>query len=200
MHALDLVRITPNFSFRDLSDKQGLEPKIYQDMVETWMIRPVEALLKNYPPDSNYRGMAALAIALQFFEQHGEFLTGESSRNRSREFFCRAFDKVFKKGSPPSEMVYKWARCGLFHSACLSHELLIDAAGLGRTTFSNNPMIPGGWLVNPLLLVGEIRSYVEQYRNELESEPNKELAVNFRKRFKDVITEPLNFFGEKLGY
>jgi hypothetical protein len=205
MSALSLVRITPKFSFSDILDKQGLEPKVYQSIVETWMVKPVEALLVNYPPDSDFRGMAALSIALQFFEQHGEFLTGESSSNgKSKKFFCMAFDDVVNSLGvteyPPSDKVYKWARCGLFHSARLSHELLIDAVGLSSSAFSRNPMIYDGWLVNPLMLVVGIRTCVSQYCNELEKEPNNKLAQNFNARFSAVMTEPLKYFAERLDY
>jgi hypothetical protein len=203
---LSHVRLTPSITFADVSVHHDLKSKVnmYVDIVKTWLVAPACILLEEYPPDWNFRGMAALSICLQFFEQHGEFLSGQSSNGRSKVLFCKAYERFViymdstNTSYPEADDIYKWARCGLFHSARLSHRLLIDASGMSSTPFSMNPLIQDGWLVNPLALANCISSYVEKYADELTADSTSELSQNFEATFSRLISEPLRYFESAL--
>lgn len=204
--SLSLVRITPSITFADVSGNhdQTSKARMYVDIVNTWLVEPARILLEEYPPDQNFRGMAALSICLQFFEQHGEFLSGQSSHRQSKVLFCKAYERFVtymnstNTSYPNADDIYKWARCGLFHSARLSHRLLIDALGMSSTPFSMNPLIQDGWLVNPLALANCISSYVEIYAGELTEDSTSELSQNFEVTFSRLISEPLEYFEKVL--
>ena len=88
---------------------------MYVDIVNTWLVEPARLVLEEYPPDQNFRGMAALSICLQFFEQHGEFLSGQPSNGQSKALFCKAYERftTYMNSTntlyPNADDIYKWA-------------------------------------------------------------------------------------------
>lgn len=206
---LNLIRLTPELSFANILDGgRDSYPAAYQNIVDTWLFKPINVLLEEYPPDNKFRGLSAFALALMFFEQHGEFLTGETTRGRSKFRFCLAFDRYLlscgganSNTHPDSKAIYKWARCGLFHSARMSHDLLIDAMGYSETPFCKNPFIKDGWLVNPAALVVSLEKYLSEYVDEVNSSSeDSEVSKNFHATFERIITEPLQHFSNASGF
>ncbi len=202
----NLVRITKDLSFQDLQDGQVNYFDAYQKQVSAWIVSPAR-LLANSKPRNTDNGMALLAIELLFFEAHGQYLTGESSQNKSKRTFCHAFDRFLNflvqeqmanKNilELDSTLVYKWARCGLFHSAKLSNELLVDAVGFCNQPIIKNP-IHGGWLINPWHLIEPLNSYISNYVKELKKDSNSDISKNFNSTFQRLLIEPMEYFCDK---
>jgi hypothetical protein len=200
-----LVRITRSLSFDDLATGKVQPLSVYESLVEDWLLKPAEKMAEAYPEETDH-GMALLAIELMFFEPHGQFLSGQSSKRKSKSTFVLAFDRFrtfleAKKAvgndtrNLSSELIYEWARCGLFHSGVMSSELLVDAYSFGAYCLNVNPIL-GGWLVNPWLLLPELRLYLQSYVNELRQYDigKNELKLNFDETFNRMIKEPMRKF------
>lgn len=203
------VQIAPGLSFADIANERVALPDVYQRLVETWILDTADTLLAGYPPDKKFSGMAALSLLLQFFEPHAEMLKGCPSRKQSREFFCYAFQHFLNeqktegqpsKTKPLPENIYRWARCGLFHNARLSPNLLVDGLGLRHLPFYENPGIQDGWLVNPAAFSQAIRKYLANYTNKIKNNPESDEAKLFIQRMTAVLKEPLDHFRNNMRH
>jgi hypothetical protein len=197
----NLVRITKNLSFGDLKEKSPKE--IYKIQVLDWIIEPSKQLSKLYPDETDH-GMALLAIQLMFFEPHGQFLTGEDSLQQSKKLFVIAFNKfvIFMESRNKveshdnlniSELFYKFARCGLFHSSIMGTEMLVSAIRIQEKVFYKNPII-GGWLVDPWLMLNELEKYLDDYLVKLADDGNSNMLENFNKTYNRLFEKHLSRF------
>lgn len=200
-----IVRITKNLSFDDLLSGSIVPVDAYRTQVRDWILSPARRLSESYPEDTDH-GMALLALELMFFEPHGQFLEGKYEKGRSKHYFCTAFERFrqFLRGRSMStvdtdglrtESIYKWARCGLFHSTLLANELLVDALQFGETSLSKNPIIAGGWLIDPWRMLVELEDYVDSYVSEVRANRDSAIATNFESTFKKLLREPAESFG-----
>lgn len=172
----------------------------YQQQVEAWLLQPAAKLAASRKKGETDQGIALFALELMFFEPHAQYLLGKTSDRASQRFFCQAFTEFLtftaNIGHPAPDgvtptMFYRWARCGLFHSATLDEELLVDAVGFTRKWVERNP-IHGGWLVNPWHLLPLIQQYLTHYVQSVQSAaPDAEVVQNFTKTFDRLIAEPL---------
>ncbi len=196
-----IVRITRNLDFAHV--KCGDVPTIdaYKTLVKEWIIGPAKILAEQQPRNTDH-GMAIWALELMFFEPHGQFL--DHSLKGSRKLFCLGFDRFRNflttegKLSPDTHALetcklYKWARCGLFHSSIMANELLVDAVGHCGKPLAKNSIL-NGWLVDPWLLLGCLDDYLDTYVTEVKSNENSELARNFEHTFEQLFSEPIRRF------
>lgn len=201
---MSLVRITKDLSLEEVH-RGTVDPiNVYTRLVDAWIFEPAKQMTKNYPNETDH-GMALLALLLLYFEPHGQFLTGKSSKGQSKHTFCTAFNAFRTYLSehakiPPetnelsSESFYKWARCGLFHSGRMSSELLVDALGISASCLAKNPIL-GGWLVNPWQLLVHLRNYNEAYGLKLiKADINDRLRTNFLQTYQALVKEPADHF------
>jgi len=188
----NIVRITKDISFDDLQSGKVDSFEVYLSIVNKWILDPAEKIANSYPDSTDF-GMSLLALELMFFEPQGQFLTGKTSNRASKKTFCKAFDHfrdfLFEKQliqnevySLPSESIYKWARCGLFHSGRLANELLVDAIDYTTYCLEKNHIL-NGWLIDPWKLLPVIKLYSEDYISKLKKRDNKELLDNFNSTF-----------------
>lgn len=198
-----IVRITRNLGFDQVQSGAVTPIQAYKIQVKDWIIGPARALATQQPRNTDY-GMAILALELMFFEPHGEFLDGTLSGSKKR--FCAAFDRFRAHlnncgqlgddtAMLASEKVYKWARCGLFHSSLLATELLVDAVDFSRRPLAKNPVLQG-WLVDPWRLLQCLEEYLEAYAKEVELDQSGVLAKNFSSTFTKLFNEPIERFSK----
>ncbi len=196
----NIIRITKEISFSDLQSGKVDPFEVYLSIVKRWILEPAEKIADSYPDNTDF-GMALLALELMFFEPQGQFLTGKSSNHASKKTFCIAFDhfRVFlsekklisqEASSLTSDSIYKWARCGLFHSGRLANDLLVDAIDYSTFCLEKNRIV-NGWLVDPWKLLPAINSYAEDYISMLKKGNDKELLNNFNLTFERLVHHPL---------
>lgn len=202
------IRITRDLSFSDISSGKVSAPEAYRIFVESWLLKPARKVSETYPAETDY-GMALLAILLMFFEPHGQFLTGGLTDRASQRMFVKGFSRfksfLLKRGSIDSDaydldskMIYKWARCGLFHTGILSDELLVyclpeNAKCLGRRRGTAT------WLIDPWKMTGELEEYLNEYVEELSNNSTSQLHVNFRSTFDIFFEDPKKKFLRNYG-
>lgn len=186
-------RITRNISFSDVCSGRLSPIDVYYAQVREWLLNPGTILSEPFNSD---HGMALLSIELLFFEPHAQYLKGQQSSQKSRIFFQEAFDRfldyleaeqlILEHERPDPSSLYKWLRCGLFHSSTVSNEILVDAAFLSKHSISKNRIV-GGWLINPWLLLNQIDRYMQRYVREVKNNPESELSKNFLKTFDRLV-------------
>ena len=196
-----MIRITREISFQDLQDGKISRFEVYAEQVRAWIFRPAKELAGLR--DDTDKGMAVLALLLMFFEPHGQYLSGKDSQSQSGVTFVKAFDR-FVRFLPEGKMMdsegikelsdvfWKFARCGLFHSLTLSDKLMIDALGMQKVSLSKNPCLKNSWLVNPWLLLDDMESYLTSYMQDLNDGKDQKLVNNFRATFERLLVEPVN--------
>ena len=120
---------------------------------------------------------AILNLCLQYFEMYEQFASGQSSKDKSGEFFGRGFQKVFPNhGFAASDIsrIYKMLRCGMYHTAMPK-----DRCGLSRDL--SIPILDdnGVILINPSLFVDAIIQHFNQYCADLRTGCDCLLQCNF---------------------
>lgn len=199
-----MIRITRHLTFDQVRTGAVSPIETYEIQARDWIIGPARMLATQKPRNTDH-GMAILALELMFFEPHGQFLDGTLVGSKKR--FCSAFDRfldhlkardklLLETDDLSSESVYKWARCGLFHSSLLATQLLVDAVGYSRRPLAKNSVLEG-WLVDPWLLLDCLEGYLADYVVEVKRDPNSLLANNFSKTFTTLFAEPLERFSKK---
>lgn len=187
--------ITSKVSFEDVFSDQISWPQVYRNQVRSWLFEPAYKLTSNRD-----HWMSLLTLLLVFFEPHGQYLGGNSSKNRSMATFKTGF-KPFLSFLQNRQLVhpdftaenieklYVWARCGLMHSMTMEADILVDAFGLsdhiiGR--FANQRF----WLVQPVEMLVELEEYFENYIRDLEAPGNEDKLVPFNKTFDRLVLTP----------
>ena len=137
--------------------------------------------------------IAALMIALAYFEMVGRARSGHTQVNKGRQCFIAGIRAVFgtvgkdtieKLGSQKTQTalvkMYNGMRCGLYHQGIPSNGIV--------TTLSGSAIIYDYRLdtliINPRLLVRLLKEHLDRFFEELrEARGHKELRANFEKWF-----------------
>lgn len=162
---------------------------VYEDRLKGWMLDRADQMAQL--PNGEF---AALAIALAFFEPHWSFVVGETSNNRSRQYFKKGFMDVFPvptpgpgMGEPPADFpdrvanyVYERARCGLFHSGMARTGILIAdyPQALNVSTHLETFEI-GAVIVNVRIVLSTIRYALDVYVTKVRTVTQEEARRKF---------------------
>lgn len=112
------ISISPSYPDSKL-DSPSIDDVIdvYEDRVRNWLLVPAKSVLTQ-----EHGQPSAFCILLTYFEGAWSYAVRQSSKNRSKEFFCSGFVDVFKSSDVPGpvlrrlgELLYCDARCGFFH-------------------------------------------------------------------------------------
>lgn len=148
---------------------------IYEDRVKGWFLDHAN-LLKSY----GHTGFVILQIAVSYIEGNQQFREGESSKNKSEEFFIKGMRRIFEKEDVPRSIIshfYKQVRCGLFHNGMTGKKVFLSSAF--RAVAIRNSAI----YINPHIFLDEIKKDFSSYIGDLKNVNNNELRENFEKMF-----------------
>ncbi len=119
------------FDQRSKEELNPLDPldkvKIYERQVKEWFLEPANKLLVDKEGNN---GFIVLMICLSYIEGVEEYKTGESSRNRSRTFFCNGLHRIYPNRFTDNQLsrFYDEARCGLFHNGMVRGQIIINSS------------------------------------------------------------------------
>jgi hypothetical protein len=191
------VRLTSGVALEDILSKRIRYEDAFKEQCQEWIIKPCKQLALVKKDNTNF-GMAIWLILLSFFEAHGQYLSGKSSDGQSSVFFQNGFN-AFKGylvekypqinlNQMDTAELYKFVRCGLFHSGVMHKKFLIDCAGVAQQSFEPNTL-HSGWLINPWLLIDDLEEYVNHYLNQISQ--NMDMENNFKKTFERLVVDPM---------
>mgnify|MGYP003645312307 CR=1 FL=1 len=99
--------------------------KIYERQVKGWFLEPAFKMARYR---SENKGFIVLMICLSYIEGVEEYKTGQSSRNRSGEFFRNGLHRIFSGLFTDDQLnrLYREARCGIFHNGMVRGQIIIN--------------------------------------------------------------------------
>lgn len=191
----DLIYLAPGISFGDILNNATPPIEWYRQHVRCTVLEPVTVLESD---KDRWHGVAALSLLLTFFEPHGKYLLG-TNEGSSKTHFTNGCEEFFGSHAmsdvadrPAADKLYRWARCGLFHSAILDAELLIDATGQLRSCFGRHEFAPGILLLNPWDFARRLNKYLQTYCDGIATNSAGDAAIAFNTAFKKLVLTPLN--------
>jgi hypothetical protein len=193
------IHITREITFESYRNQEVTPIEIYRSQITEWIFEPVAKLESDFEQRDIY-GMAAFMVLLSFFEPHGKYLNGDKqqSQNSQKNFVdgYKAFREFLsdheKQTAPNACDMYRWARCGLYHSATLNTKLLIDTTESGNRIFTDYRSKVT--LVNTWRLKDSLQKYLNYYCDDISKNDNSQKAQNFKKTFNSFIHEATSFF------
>jgi hypothetical protein len=193
------AQISPNHVLADFTQAQlsQLETRVmlYEDRMRGWVLRPAQVLLDLPKLAGDF---AALTILATYFEPASIYRFGQSSKNKSRQFFVKGFLDVFRGTvvnldpspaglDPPTnfkeklaDLLYRQVRCGLFHQGATGYRI---ALGRGLNLIHVDIAVrdtPLGWRaalvqVDTLRWLHQIEDHLTDYVARLR-DPNESKA------------------------
>lgn len=182
--------ISPNFTH------EKLEPSFYKDVVDVfedrmrnWLLVPAKKLLK-----VKHGEIAAVALATNYIEGIEIYASGKDSKNKSKEFFRRGYNRIFTSVSGQEYLqdgianaLYNLLRCGFAHDAMFKSGVYFsDIRKEAFTIFwsqKNGQFDPDGHLgsaiINPERFIHCIEIHFEQYIRELRAKNTTVSKENF---------------------
>lgn len=153
--------------------------KIYERQVKGWFLEPAFKLAR-YKNEN--KGFIVLMICLSYIEGVEEYRSGESSRNRSQEFFRNGLKRIYPERFTDDQLnrFYTEARCGLFHNGMVRGQIIINSSFEESLSFPDEETIK----VNPTKLLKDISSDFESFLRILR-EDNEALSL-FDSRFSNL--------------
>ena len=154
-----------------------------------WMLEPAKQLL-----GSQHGAVAAIALALSYFEGIEIYYTGEDSNGKSKEFFRRGFQHVFEADSVGAQVyekivdaLYVQARCGFAHDGLFRNRVFFDDSCPRPLAVTwprkDGQFVDDGHLesvvVNPRRFCDSIGVHFTRYVSALRAEADLTLKNNF---------------------
>lgn len=166
--------------------------KIYERQVKEWFLKKASYSMRG----KNY-GFIGLMVCLSYLEGVQQYREGETSeenlrryqRNRdnrgntenelfgSKGFFVKSLIRIYgnEYTIPNLKLFYKQARCGLFHDGMTKDMIRYRYDYPQALDFSVEGLI----MVNPKILLKDIKKDFNKYLKELRTVTNTELRTNF---------------------
>lgn len=163
---------------------------VFEDRMRHWLIAPAKQLL-----DVQHGDVAAVALAINYFEGIEIYITGEDSDRKSKAFFCRGFMRVFPGISGPVELqqkiaetLYDLLRCGFAHDALFRKRIHFSTARpepiLVTWPRKNGVFLPDGDMesavINPRSFVAGVERHLDSYVRKLNSKGEPDLLSKFK--------------------
>ena len=152
--------ISPNFTHEKMESPSYVDiVDVFEDRMRNWLLAPTTLLLR-FPNGE----IPAIALALNYFEGIEIYHSGSDSRDLSKDYFRRGFQRVFSVDPAGAhvygEMVdalYIQARCGFAHDGLFRNRVFFSKnrpQALNATwPLKNGVFVQGGHLesvvINP---------------------------------------------------
>jgi len=190
-------QVTPERYRSDLALPLSVDDKItiFWERVDGWQLGIADQIINGVKdkngktiiepiPDSAF---AVLHIVLNFFETVAKYREGYAGKYKANLYFKRGVKAVFPELAQHSkdlidrllEMLYGETRCGLYHCGFSSSKVFVRSDINGSIGLTRE----GRLVINPQILVPNLRKYLKRYVERLHDINNTELRRNFEKRF-----------------
>jgi hypothetical protein len=147
---------------------------VYEDRVKGWFLRYGHILQEHHDA-----AFVVLQIAVAQIEGIEQYQRGESSENKSKEFFSEGLKKIFDLTTADDLWIndfYVCCRCGIFHDGMTRKRVLIENRRHRPLEYKDNQI----W-VSPNKFLDTVSAYFSTYVEELKEPTNTDLRLNFEK-------------------
>lgn len=146
-------------------DPRNVDHKIviYERQVTGWFLKRAKILTR-----TNNNGFIVLMICLSYLEGIEQYITGQSSNGRSRQYFISSINRIYPDQFSDQNLgdLYSEARCGLFHNGMVRGKIIISYTYENAIEFLDARNIR----INPKMFLKDIeddfKSYLLEIRNE----------------------------------
>lgn len=146
---------------------------IYERQVNEWFFKIADKLSEMRDLHS---GFIILMIATSYIEGVQQYIKGERSNGRSKEFFVEAMKRIFHNiGKSDAEKFYDQVRCGLFHDGMSKECVVVSYDFPEAVRFVDDRIIE----INPKLFLDKIKDDFGTYLTELNNRENTEKRSKF---------------------
>lgn len=184
------IFISPTFTHEKLDSPSYHDiVDVFEDRMVNWLIEPACKLLC-----IKHGFIAAVAIVMNYFEGIEIYYSGEDSKGRSQEFFCRGFKRVFQSFSAPQSLLdkivdalYFQARCGFAHDSLFRNRVYFSTDN-PQALFVTWPKKDGEFvkdekfesvIINPICFCEGVRMHFNKYVKALRDDGEPKLKANF---------------------
>jgi len=186
--------VSPHYLYDQVDlDKATIDDRIaiFEDRIRGYITTPCR-LLANIYENSVFLVLLAVLSSIELIEV---FNRGESSRNKSKEFFKAGFRRVFQPQCPQSlspeafeeqvgtilDILYIQVRCGLVHTATTRSKVLLDnelKVPVEVTCNKTNNQVES-IILNSYRCLLDLDLYISKYCRDLRKSDNKEIRSKF---------------------
>jgi len=178
--------ISPNYKVANFSWPLNIDAKItmFLDRTRGWQLDIADQCLK----EIKHSGFAVLSIVFSYFEMIAKYQDGYVQDSKSKQYFKEGVYSVFPdlRRHPMAtvdkllDLLYHGVRCGLFHTGITDPRIMLTGETNAAVIFKRQPP---RLIINPHLLVPELKAHFERYERQLRQVSNSVLRKNFEKRF-----------------
>ncbi|MBV5322677.1 MAG: hypothetical protein JZU60_02445 [Ilumatobacteraceae bacterium] len=182
--------ISPNFTHEKLENASYMDlVDVFEDRMLSWLLEPMGHLLGH--PNGE---VAAMALAMSYFEGIEIYQSGKDSKDHSKEYFRRGFQRVFLVETEGAHFfdelvnaLYVQARCGFAHDGLFRNRVFFIST-LGRPILATWPKVNGMFdekghlesvVINPTLFCDALRVHFARYVASLRAQTEEEIKRNF---------------------
>jgi len=180
--------VSPNYTEAD----KGTNPsesdlvEVFRDRVDGWQLAIAEEMLRQVEDSATYpamrhAGYTLISVVFSYFEMVGQII-GRGQQPSPTEDFVRGFKDVYPKTRLTTgeiKIIYGRVRCGMYHDGYTKRGVYISSRY--KQTFE---MKKGIVLLNPHLLIPDLRTHFGALTLRLEDPRNKKLRANLLKLMK----------------
>lgn len=169
----------------------SLEKKIdvFEDQMRGWLLDHAHCVASNSTTSGQHAGFTILALCLVYVESIACFLRGETSDNKSREFFDVGLTAIFSDLSPVnlaafSREFYRQVRCGLLHQGLTRGKVAITrgtSAALAISLDSTNTLQQA--VIDPWLFLQHVDAHLTMYLAQLRDPEQHDVRNAFERWF-----------------
>ena len=179
--------VSPNYPMSKFGPNPTIDDliTIFDDRVDGWQLRIAEEMLTQIgdasTPDMKHCGYALISVVVSYFEMAGQlFKPVKNSPSPGRDFEAGFRDVYPKTPLQSSEIgrIYDGVRCGMYHSGYTKRGVFID--GTFPTSFAVEPDCV---LLNPHLLIPELRANFASLIPRLRNTANTDMRLNFEQLY-----------------
>lgn len=200
--------VSPNYTHEKLESPSYVDiVDVFEDRMRNWLLAPAAHLL-------NFRSgeVAAVALALGYFEGIEIYCSGKDSKDKSKVFFRSGFQRVFSVDQSGTHVydevvdaLYVQARCGFAHDGLFRNRVFFSTVKPQALNVTwprkNGVFVKGGHLesviINPKRFCEAIDVHFTKYVAALRAEENATQKTNFLAAvaLKWSLNEPDCFVG-----
>jgi hypothetical protein len=184
--------VSPQHDMQSLRDGKITPVDVFQDAIQGWILNYAARLEKLNEPAA---GMAIIALVAAYPETIECYLSGEDSKNASRQFFTNGMKRVFPEiADVPADALNSICddlRNGLYHGSMLKGNVVLVPHG-PAVAYSVEEHV---FTINPFAFFERVQQHFTDYVGRLRTgKPNDREVMNFRRYWETRHAKPAKPF------
>lgn len=187
------IAISPEHLSSDFTGAFDQKIDIFVSVIEGWRLNVAKTMRDKDVPQCGFAQVAIVASYFEVIAKYRDGFMGEgrwagTGKGKSEFYFKEGVKRIFPEIDqfPPQaqeallDLMYDRVRCGLYHSGMTGKGVILSWDTPGVVGYDSGRDMA---IINPDILVDELRRDLHIYESELRDANNVELRTNFERRF-----------------